>query len=44
MRIGLSMKNEFYERIKQKAKEKGMGISEYIRYAIARLWELEKGD
>ena len=41
MRIMISMKKDFYEKVKQKANEKGMGVSEYIRYAINRLWEGE---
>lgn len=39
MRIALSMKEEFYKKLKQKAKEKNMGISEYVRYALVRLWD-----
>ena len=35
------MKKLCGEKVKQKANEKGMGISEYIRYAINRLWEGE---
>ena len=38
-RICLSMTKEFYEKVKKEANKKSMSISEYIRYAINRLWE-----
>lgn len=43
MRYTLYFRKEFYEKMKQKANEKSMSISEYVRYAINRLWENERG-
>lgn len=39
MKFQISMKEEFYKKLKEKAEEKGMSISEYIRYALIKLWE-----
>ncbi len=41
MRINVYFKEKVIEKIKQKAEEKSMNISEYIRYALIRLWENE---
>lgn len=42
-RINVSMTAEFYNKLKCEATKSGMGISEYIRYAIKKLWE-NKGE
>lgn len=39
MKFQISMKKDFYNKLKEKANEKGMSISEYIRYALINLWE-----
>lgn len=39
MKFQISMKKDFYNKLKEKAEEKGMSISEYIRYALMNLWE-----
>ncbi len=41
MRINISLKKAFFEKLKLKASKKGMGTSEYIRYALLKLWEQE---
>lgn len=39
MRVNVSLSNEFLTKLKEKAKEKSMSISEYIRFALTILWE-----
>lgn len=39
MHINISLKNDFYAKLKEKATEKNMSVSEYIRFALTVLWE-----
>lgn len=39
MRVNISMAKEFHAKLKQKADEKSMSISEYLRYVLTNLWE-----
>lgn len=38
MKFNISMKKSFYERLKEQSNLKGMGVSEYIRFALMKLW------
>ena len=39
MKFNISMPTAFYGKLKEKANEKNMNISEYIRFALTMLWE-----
>lgn len=39
MKFAISMPKEFYQKLKGKANEKNMNISEYIRFSLILLWE-----
>lgn len=39
MKFNISMANDFYAKLKEKANEKNMSVSEYIRFALTILWE-----
>lgn len=39
MKFNISMPIDFYNKLKKKAKDKNMNISEYIRFALTILWE-----
>jgi len=39
VKFNISMPDEFYKKLKEKAAEKNMSISEYIRFALTLLWE-----
>ena len=41
MNVNVSMKKEVLEKIKRKAKEKNMTVSEYIRFTLAIIWGAE---
>lgn len=44
MKFMVSSTRAFYDRLKSEAEKAGMGISEYIRFAVNMLWEMRKGD
>lgn len=39
MRFNITMPKDFYNKLKERAKERSMTISEYIRFALTLLWE-----
>lgn len=38
MRRMLYLNDEFWNKLKTKAKEKGMKVSEYVRYVLMKYW------
>jgi len=40
MRVNVYFRTEFYKKIKLKCKAANMNMSEYIRYALLKLWEV----
>lgn len=42
-RVNISMTTQFHKKLKEEAAKRGMSVSEYIRYAINRLWD-SKGE
>lgn len=42
VRFNIYLGREFHEKLKEQAKRYEMSVSQYIRYAIIKLWEAEK--
>lgn len=41
MRINISLTRSFFDKLKEAASDRGISVSEYIRFAVMRLWESE---
>lgn len=39
MRINISLTRSFFDKLKEAAHDRGITVSEYIRFAVMRLWE-----
>lgn len=44
VKFTLQFSKDFYEKVKNAAKENEMTIASYIRYCIMRVWKEEKGE
>lgn len=41
IKLSIDFSREFYNKLKEKSKSKGMPMTVYIRYAISEFWEMK---